>query len=73
MAKPLLRAASLAAAKPAVATVSGFHRYATRVARGAALFLAFLGVVLELPLLLFALASGSVPAAAAVKVETPGS
>lgn len=42
---------------------------ATRVARGAAMFLTFLLVVLELPLLLFALATRSVPAAAGVKVE----
>ena len=42
---------------------------ASRVARGAVLFLAFLGVVLELPLFLFALATRRVPAAAAVKVR----
>jgi hypothetical protein len=34
---------------------------ATRVARGAVMFLAFLGVVLELPLVLHALVSGRVP------------
>lgn len=44
---------------------------ASRVARGAALFLAFLGVFLELPLLLFALYSRAVPAAAAVRVREP--
>jgi len=43
---------------------------ASRVARGAALFLAFLGVFLEVPLLLFALISRTVPEAAAVKVRT---
>jgi hypothetical protein len=56
--------------------VFSFYRWlpdgllATRVACGAALFLAFLGVVLELPLFVFALASRSVPTVAAVKVET---
>lgn len=40
---------------------------ATRVARGAALFLAFLGVTLELPLVGLALFKGEVPAAVAVK------
>jgi hypothetical protein len=39
---------------------------ATRVARGGVLFLAFLGVVLELPLLLYALVTRSVPRQAAV-------
>lgn len=39
---------------------------ATRVARGGALFLALLGVVLELPLLLYGLATRSVPKQAAV-------
>ena len=39
---------------------------ATRVARGGVVFLALLGVVLELPLLLYALATRSVPAQAAV-------
>lgn len=42
---------------------------ATRIARGAVLFLATLGITLELPLFLYALASRSVPAAAAVKVR----
>jgi len=42
---------------------------ATRVARGAVLFLAALGITLELPLFLFAVASGTVPEAAAVKVR----
>ena len=39
---------------------------ATRVARGGVLFLTFLGVVLELPLLLYALVTRSVPRQAAV-------
>ena len=38
----------------------------SRVARGGVLFLTFLGVVLELPLLLYALVTGSVPRQAAV-------
>ncbi len=42
---------------------------ASRVARGAVLFLSFLGVFLEVPLLLFALYSRAIPAAAAVKVR----
>ncbi|RIL02587.1 MAG: hypothetical protein DCC71_16200 [Proteobacteria bacterium] len=42
---------------------------ATRVARGAVLFLASLGFVIELPLLLVALARGRVPGVAAVKVR----
>lgn len=44
---------------------------ATRVARGAVLALAFLTFVLELPLLLYGLARGRVPAEAAVKVDAP--
>lgn len=39
---------------------------ATRVARGGVLFLGLLGLVLELPLLLYGLATRSVPAQAAV-------
>jgi hypothetical protein len=39
---------------------------ASRVARGGSLFLAFLGVVLELPLLLTGILSGSVPRQASV-------
>ena len=60
------------------AIVIGFYLWlpagllATRVACGAAMFLAFLGVVLELPLFVFAIASGNVPSAAAVKVEKRG-
>lgn len=42
---------------------------ASRVARGGVLFLAFLGVVLEVPLLLFALLSKTVPEVAAVRVQ----
>jgi hypothetical protein len=41
---------------------------ASRVARGAALFLAFLGVTLELPLVGVALYRGATPGVAAVKV-----
>jgi hypothetical protein len=41
---------------------------ASRVARGAALFLAFLGVVLELPLVAVSLYTRATPGAAAVKV-----
>jgi len=44
------------------------HLLASRVARGAALFLAFLGVFLELPLVIVALVRRSVPAAVAVKI-----
>lgn len=40
--------------------------FASRVARGGVLFLAVLGVVLELPLLLYGIATRSVPAQAAV-------
>lgn len=40
---------------------------ASRIARGASLFLAFLGVALELPLVLVALYRRAVPAAVAVK------
>ncbi len=40
--------------------------FATRVARGGVLFLGLLGVVLELPLLLYGLATRSVPEQAAV-------
>jgi hypothetical protein len=43
---------------------------ASRVARGVVLFLAFLGVTLELPLFLFALATRRVPGAAAVYVQS---
>jgi hypothetical protein len=39
---------------------------ASRVARGGALFLGLLGIVLELPLLLYGIATRSVPAQAAV-------
>ena len=42
---------------------------ASRVARGAALFLAFLGVTLEVPLFVVALVTRRVPAVAAVKVR----
>lgn len=42
---------------------------ATRVARGGALFLASLGVTLEVPLLLFAIVTGEIPAAASLKIE----
>ena len=54
------------------AVVWGFYTYlpdellAARIARGAALFLAFLGVTLELPLVLVALHRGAIPAAVAV-------
>lgn len=44
---------------------------ATRVARGAVLFLAFLGVVLELPLFTVALLRRAVPAAVAVPLKAP--
>ena len=44
---------------------------ASRVARGAVGFLALLAIVLELPLFLFAIFSGNVPAVAAVKVDGP--
>lgn len=44
---------------------------ATRVARGASLFLAFLGVVLELPLVFLAAWRGAVPREAAVKLAAP--
>ncbi len=44
---------------------------ATRVARGAVGFLAFLAIILELPLFLYAIVSRGVPAAAAVKVQGP--
>ena len=60
------------------ALVVGFYVYlpdgllASRVARGVVLFLAFLGVTLELPLLLFALGTRGVPAVAAVKVQRRG-
>jgi hypothetical protein len=40
--------------------------FASRVARGGALFLAFLGIVLETPLLLYGLATRGVPKQAAV-------
>ena len=58
--------------------VIGFYVYlpdgllASRVARGVVLFLAFLGVTLEVPLLLFALGTRGVPAVAAVKVQQRG-
>jgi len=61
-----------------VVLLVGFYAYlpdgllASRVARGAVLFLAFLGVSLELPLFLFALGTRTVPAAAAVKVRQRG-
>lgn len=45
---------------------------ASRVARGAALFLAALGVVLELPLLLAAVWQGRIPRQAAVKIAEAG-
>jgi hypothetical protein len=47
---------------------------ATRIARGAALFLAFLGVTLEVPLLLVALWRRAIPAAVSVSVggRAPG-
>jgi len=44
---------------------------ATRVARGASLFLAFLGVTLELPLVFVAVWRGAVPAEATVKLAAP--
>lgn len=44
---------------------------ATRVARGGAIFLAVLGVTLELPLLLYGLATRSVPKQAAVQTPEP--
>lgn len=43
---------------------------ATRVARGIAVFLASLTLLLEVPLLLFTLWQGAIPAAAAVKIQT---
>jgi hypothetical protein len=45
------------------------HLLATRIARGAALFLAFLGVTLEVPLVLMALHGRAIPAAVAVKIR----
>lgn len=48
------------------------HLLASRVARGVVLFQAFLGVVLELPLVALALAKGAIPEQAAVKVRAPG-
>lgn len=44
---------------------------ASRVARGAAVFLALLTLVLEVPLLAYALVRGGVPSQAAVKVQAP--
>lgn len=55
------------------AIVAAFHLYlpddllASRIARGAALFLAFLGVTLELPLVAVALVRGRAPDAAAAE------
>jgi hypothetical protein len=57
------------------AVVWSFYAYlpddllASRVARGAALFLAFLGVSLELPFFFLALQRRSIPAAVSVKVR----
>jgi hypothetical protein len=44
---------------------------ATRVARGAVLFLTFLTVVLELPLLVYGIVRGRVPTEAAVRIQGP--
>lgn len=43
---------------------------ATRIARGAVAFLAFLGLTLEVPLLLYSVLRGGVPDAAAIPMET---
>ncbi len=60
------------------AIVWAYHVYlpdgllASRVARGASLFLAFLGLVLEFPLVLLAIYRGAAPAEAAVSIRAGG-